>query len=546
MAAAAGGHSLSHVNPCVEFFFQVVPGTPPQRVRDLLAAAWAHDSLTALKLICNLGVTGTSDKEGFHAAVLWMHEYHPKTLACNLPALAECGYLEDLPELLFRLIHGPDARKLAKYRSRSRVPLSRPFGRARHLLAAPQGWKCAPYLLAETAVTGQVDPEMADAEEEHGNKTRKRARLAAQALRKYNDDREYQFLLDQVAQLFANLLKSDIQNMRLHEYNKIGLAAKWCPTPCSLIHTTLLCQAIARCLFPRNSDSNYADLPEEQYTYRVLCRLHHEVLVPLRRVLQLPEVYLSSRPWTKLDGKVKLTAVLPQTERQWRVMVDSLHEKKLLKNCMAVCDMSKSMEGVPMEVCTALGLLISELGKHPWAGRVITFSRKVRNKKVRLMPKITMIKGRTLRGRLSFLQKMQCDSDLDIDFQGLFAFIFQSILSLTDLNLEKDDMIKTVFVFTNKELDEAHARPWTQEYQEYCRKFEDAGYRAVVPQIVFWNLEGSRSTAVMSKLAGVMTLRGFSNNLLKSFLKNNGLVYPEYEMSSALAREEYKNLSPFD
>jgi len=104
-------------NPCLDLFFQVVPDTPPQRVRELVTLAWAHDPLTALKLVANLrGVRGTgkSDKEGFYAAALWLHERHPKTLACNLPALAEFGYLKDFPELLYRLIHGADVRKLAK------------------------------------------------------------------------------------------------------------------------------------------------------------------------------------------------------------------------------------------------------------------------------------------------------------------------------------------------------------------------------------------------------------------------------------------------
>ena len=80
-------------NPCLDFFFQVVPDTPPERVRALLAAAWTHDALTALKLACNLrGVRGTgkSDKEGFYAAALWMHTNHPKTLACNVAADRKC------------------------------------------------------------------------------------------------------------------------------------------------------------------------------------------------------------------------------------------------------------------------------------------------------------------------------------------------------------------------------------------------------------------------------------------------------------------------
>ncbi|KAK1651017.1 hypothetical protein QYE76_068822 [Lolium multiflorum] len=80
-------------NPILDFFFQVVPNTPPGRVHELLATAWAHDPLTTLKLVCNLcGVRGTgkSDKEGFYAAALWMHAEHPKTLAYNVAAAMLC------------------------------------------------------------------------------------------------------------------------------------------------------------------------------------------------------------------------------------------------------------------------------------------------------------------------------------------------------------------------------------------------------------------------------------------------------------------------
>jgi len=104
-------------NPCLDLFFQVVPGTPPDRVRGLVAAAWASDPLTALRLVANLrGVRGTgkSDRDGFYAAALWVHGRHPRTLACNVPALAEFGYLKDFPELLYRLVRGKDARKQAK------------------------------------------------------------------------------------------------------------------------------------------------------------------------------------------------------------------------------------------------------------------------------------------------------------------------------------------------------------------------------------------------------------------------------------------------
>ncbi|VVB14329.1 unnamed protein product [Arabis nemorensis] len=62
---------LSAGNPCLDFFFHVVPSTPKESLEDRLYEAWKHDALTTLKLVCNLrGVRGTgkSDKEGFYTA----------------------------------------------------------------------------------------------------------------------------------------------------------------------------------------------------------------------------------------------------------------------------------------------------------------------------------------------------------------------------------------------------------------------------------------------------------------------------------------------
>lgn len=104
-------------NPCLDFFFHVVPNTPPKQLVDRLESAWDHNPLTALKLICNLrGVRGTGkfDKEGFYMAALWLHNHHPKTLACNVWAIAEFGYFKDMLEILYRVIEGAEVRRIEK------------------------------------------------------------------------------------------------------------------------------------------------------------------------------------------------------------------------------------------------------------------------------------------------------------------------------------------------------------------------------------------------------------------------------------------------
>ncbi|GJM97824.1 hypothetical protein PR202_ga14780 [Eleusine coracana subsp. coracana] len=117
---------VSTGDPCLDFFFHVVPGTPARTVASLLAAAWAAEPLTALRLACNLrGVRGTgkADREGFYAAALWMHACHPATLALNARSIAEFGYLKDLPEILRRIIHDSKRpRELLRFQLSSPTP----------------------------------------------------------------------------------------------------------------------------------------------------------------------------------------------------------------------------------------------------------------------------------------------------------------------------------------------------------------------------------------------------------------------------------------
>lgn len=73
----------------------------------------------------------------------------------------------------------------------------------------------------------------------------------------------------------------------------ISLAAKWCPSlDSSFDKRTLLCESIARKVFPRESCPEYEGIEDAHYAYRVRDRLRKEVFVPLRKALELPEVYI--------------------------------------------------------------------------------------------------------------------------------------------------------------------------------------------------------------------------------------------------------------
>lgn len=563
-------------NPCLDFFFHVVPDTPPKDLTERLELAWAHNPLTALKLICNLrGVRGTgkSDKEGFYAAALWLYYRHPKTLAGNVKAFSEFGYFKDFLEILYRILEGPLIRKIEKQRREKGRRVRGKFKKSRRP-EKDEGEKIEKIVKSLEDMKLEVEKARALRKEKELNKAKK-------ALEKYNFDVNYRSLHDAISDLFVELLRVDIENLNAGNLSKISLAAKWCPTvDSSYDKATLMCESIARKMFPLDRYSEYGGIEERHYVYRVRDRLRKEVLVPLHEALQLPEVFMSANKWNSLpynrvasvamknykelfvkhdkerfdgyledvkSGKAKIAAgaLLPHeiikalededngevAELQWKRMVDDIAKKGKLSNCMAVCDVSGSMSGIPMEVSVALGVLVSELSEEPWKGKLITFSED---------PELQMVEGETLKEKTDFVRNMAWG--MSTNFQG----VFDRILAVAvEGKLRDEQLIKTVFVFSDMEFNEASKNPWETDYEAIQRKFNENGYKNV-PEIVFWNLRHSRSTPVVGKQSGVALVSGFSKNLLTIFLEGGGIINPEQVMELAIAGEDYQKLAVFD
>ncbi|XP_010522481.1 PREDICTED: uncharacterized protein LOC104801086 [Tarenaya hassleriana] len=588
---------LSSGNPCLDFFFHIVPDTPPDELIRRMSLSWAHDPLTTLKLVCNLrGVRGTgkSDREGFYTAAFWMFQNHPKTLALNLQALVEFGYLKDLPEILYRIMEGQQEERGMNRSWRKKI--QRKFKRERERKSKLSGETEERILENAEEICDPNDKEKARA-------LRKQREFdkAKRALERYNSDASYRLLFDSVSDLFAEMLKSDLKYLSSNELNKVSLASKWCPSiDSSYDKSTLICEAIARRIFPREKEYDEG-VEEAHYAYRVRDRLRKQVLVPLRRVLELPEVFMSANEWNSLkynrvasvamtnykelfekhdkerfaeylenvrSGKEKMAAgaLLPHqivnqlveggtgeevAELQWARMVDDLSKKGKLKNCMAVCDVSGSMSGTPMEVCVALGLLVSELSEEPWKGKVITFSEN---------PQLYVVEGETLKEKTAFIREMEWG--MNTDFQRVFDRILEVAV---ESNLTDDQMIKRLFVFSDMEFDDATGKVrveresgltylemeemakrraeerWETDYEVVRRKYGEKGFEKV-PEMVFWNLRSSSATPVVAKQKGVAMVSGFSKNLLTMFLEEGGIVNPEQVMVLAINGKEYQKL----
>ncbi|XP_023754496.1 uncharacterized protein LOC111902918 [Lactuca sativa] len=589
---------LSSENPCLDFFFHVVPDTPPEDLIRRLQVAWNHNPLTTLKLVCNLRAvrgSGKSDKESFYTAALWLHNHHPKTLASNIPLLVEFGYFKDLLEILYRLIQGPEVRRIAKSEwiskksvkgkgeSRKRYFLSKKTKKNKNKNNGDDEMKAKREKVPrEQRIEANRAQMKAEQERAKASRKEKLSAMAEKAHNRYNSDPDYKLLHDQVSSFFADRLQSDIQSLNSDDCTKISLAAKWCPTvDSSYDNATLICESIARIIYPRNSDPEFDGLDDANYVFKIKNRFRKQVLVPLRNALKLPEVYMSAKQWSSItydrvasiamknytdiflhrdnarfrdylqnvttgDAKIAAGALLPHeiigslnrgsgaaivAELQWKRMVDDLSKKGKLTNCIAVCDVSGSMSGTPMEVSVALGLLVSEVSAEPWKGHVITFSES---------PELHRIEGGNLRSKTEFIRNMVAG------FNTNFQKVFDRMLEVgVKGKLGEDKMVERVFVFSDMEFDQASSDPWETDYEAIERKFKSCGYEKV-PEIVFWNLRDSSSTPVTGGRKGVALLSGFSKNLLTLFLEEGGVIKPEDVADKSDVKEGDGGLNPED
>ncbi|KAF7111373.1 LOW QUALITY PROTEIN: hypothetical protein CFC21_111396 [Triticum aestivum] len=562
-------------DPCLDFFFHVVPGTPADTVSSLIASAWAAEPTTALRLACNLrGVRGTgkADREGFYAAALWMHGSHPATLALNARPVADFGYLKDLPEILHRIIHGGASTrtpgKQARLAAEGRGFIARLRLRMAH--SEPRKERHEKKRTRKARVAASQKRDLEEAAQATVERRKKRADAAATAVQRYSDQ-NYRLLHDMTAEVFADLLAEDMKKLAEGKIN-LSLAGKWCPSVDSCYdRSTLICEAIARRLFPKGSALDLPeDLPDAHYAFRARERLRKEAYVPLRHALKLPETFMSAGEWGKVvytrvasvamknykdhfiyydeerfngyladvkPGKKKIAAgaLLPHkilesavdgedevADLQWKRMVDDLLALGKLNNCLAVCDVSGSMHGVPMDVCVALGLLLSELCDEPWRHRVITFSAA---------PQLHRIRGETLSEKAEFICEMEWG--MNTDFQAVFDQLLRVAVAG---KVPPERMVKKVFVFSDMEFDEAVGDGLRGDHEEVRRG----------PQVVFWNLRASRSVPVTAEQKGVALVSGFSKNMLKLFLGGDYTPSPRAVMDKAISGPMYEKLVVFD
>ena len=208
---------------------------------------------------------------------------------------------------------------------------------------------------------------------------------------------------------------------------------------------------------------------------------------------------------------------------RWRGFVEKARAGGALGNCVALCDFSGSMDGVPKLVSMALGLLIAEVSG---TNKFLTFDSEPKWHQMR--PEQTIIERVAAIGNIGH--------GLSTDFQKAMDLVLADVKAR---RLRPDEIPKDLIVFTDMGFDQAcgsnNASVWTghsyrhvvktSPWQTHIQMIREAWRRAgedmwgtafEPPRIVIWNLRAEyKDFHAAADQDGVIMLSGWSPALFK-------------------------------
>ena len=208
---------------------------------------------------------------------------------------------------------------------------------------------------------------------------------------------------------------------------------------------------------------------------------------------------------------------------QWRAFVEKAREGGALKNCLAMCDFSGSMDGLPKLICTALGLLVAEVNG---TNKILTFDS---------VPQWHQFPEGDIFDKVRSISH-SLGQGLSTDFQKAMDMVLADVKAR---RLRPEELPKDLIVFTDMGWDQAcsssqasyytgasyrhHVKtaPWQTHIEMIRESFKRAGEDMwgvpfVPPRIVVWNLRAEyKDCHATADQEGVVMLSGWSPALFK-------------------------------
>ncbi|KAK0740373.1 hypothetical protein B0T18DRAFT_440079 [Schizothecium vesticola] len=287
-------------------------------------------------------------------------------------------------------------------------------------------------------------------------------------------------------------------------------------------------------------------------------RISRATLLPstlVHKARRIPGTRFSRKRSRRKEGvRDMVNSLLPEMEamaldRQWNTLVQRIKDSGTLPSCIAVCDVSRSMEyptfrdgTCPLESAIGLSLLLTEVAEPPFRGAFITFSE---------VPSLKLIDlSATLKDKIRAIDDSY--SSLNTDFEAVFTTL---ILPMAiENNMKQEDMVKRIFVLSDLHFDKARNQEdaWSTSHERIQKAYQEAGYE--VPELVYWNLADGKGyydtvktgdeggavdpKPVTAEHAGVAMVSSYSQGMLKVFLDDGLFEKEEAEVVETVVEGE--------
>lgn len=204
-------------------------------------------------------------------------------------------------------------------------------------------------------------------------------------------------------------------------------------------------------------------------------------------------------------------------EEQWREIINQV--KSSFDDSISVIDVSGSMDGTPMDVAIALGIITAQCCNGEFHNKFITFSTT---------PQLLDCTRESLYETIKYVRRAPWGGSTD--------FVATCKLVIDHAKLNNTRPPKRIFVFTDMQFNSATGDDTETIYNIVNNMFISAEYD--VPKFIFWNLRATNNFPVTSK-DSVILMSGFSEALLKSVM-NNVAYDPTYILREIV--EKYQPL----
>lgn len=209
-------------------------------------------------------------------------------------------------------------------------------------------------------------------------------------------------------------------------------------------------------------------------------------------------------------------------EAQWQALPNYMEGSS--ERILPVCDVSASMEGLPMQVSIGLGLYIAERNEGIFNNAFLTFSEN---------PTMEFVQGDTLYQKFNSLARANWGGSTNL--QATFQLILDRAIKHS---LAEDEMPTKLLIISDMEFNQCEG--WGSEktnLEAVQEQYANAGYK--MPQIIFWNVNGRLGNvpAEMDQ-ANVGLVSGFSPSILKSILQGQ-VETPHQLMMKTVMSDRY-------